>query len=141
MVRDNHIEGVVLRLRLAPSDARYGNGLVAGAKVMEIFGDLETEIAIREAGDEGLCVAYESVEFLHPLFAGDFVEGRAAIRSRGSTSREVELELFRVIAGAADGGGEPLEPPVLAARAVATIVVGTQDRVATAAGPGGVAGG
>ena len=133
MNRDNHKGRALIRLRLSPADARYGNRLVAGAKVMEIFGDLETEIAIREAGDEGLCVAYEHVEFLEPLFAGDFIEGQAEVVSRGKTSRKIELELFRVIATGADGVGEPLEPPALAARAVATIVVGTKDRVAAAA--------
>lgn len=125
-----------LRLRFAPSDARYGNGLIAGAKVMEIFGDLETEIAIREGGDEGLCVAYDLVEFLEPLFVGDFVEGRAEVLSSGNTSRKLGLELHRVIAGSPDGTGTPLDPPVLAARATATIVVGTRERVEAAAHEG-----
>jgi 3-aminobutyryl-CoA ammonia-lyase len=123
-----------LRLRLAPSDARYGQGLVAGAKAMELFGDLETEIAIREGGDEGLCIGYDSVEFLEPLFAGDFVEGRATVRSQGRTSRGLELELFKVIAGSPGGSAKVLDPPVLVARAKATIVVGTRDRVAASAG-------
>jgi 3-aminobutyryl-CoA ammonia-lyase len=131
----NTAEGTTatLRLRLAPSDARYGQGLVAGAKAMELFGDLETEIAIREGGDEGLCVGYESVEFLEPLFAGDFVEARATVRSQGRTSRRLELELFKVIAGSPDGSATVLDPPVIAARAKATIVVGTRDQVAASA--------
>ncbi len=138
MPQDNqNVAGAaVIRLRFAPPDARYGNGLIAGARVMEIFGDLETEIAIREGGDEGLCVAYESVEFIEPLFVGDFVEGRARIGSTGRTSRRIDLELYRVIAGSPDGAGTPLDPPVLAARARAAIVVGTRDRVETAAREG-----
>ena len=123
-----------MRLRFSPSDARYAQRLIAGAKVMEIFGDLETEIAIREGGDEGLCVGYETVEFLEPLFVGDFVEARAFVTERGETSRKVDLELVRVIAGGPDGSAEVLVPPVLAARARATIVVGTKERVAEAAG-------
>jgi hypothetical protein len=103
---------------------------------MEIFGDLETEIAIREGGDEGLCVAYEYVEFLVPLFVGDFVEGRASGGSIGRTSRRIDLELHRVIAGSPDGAGVPLDPPVLAARARAAIVVGTRERVEAAASEG-----
>lgn len=124
--------GAILRLRFAPSDARYGNGLIAGAKVVEIFGDLETEIAIHEGGDEGLCVAYDFIEFLQPLFVGDFVEARASVSTRGTRSRKIELEIFRTIAGSRSGAAEPLDPPVLAARAMATIVVGTKDRVAAA---------
>ena len=124
---------VTVRLRFAPADARYANGLIAGAKVMELFGDLETEIAIREGGDEGLCAGYDRVEFLEPLFAGDFVEGRARVTARGDRSRTVELELFRVVGSKRDGVAEALERPVLAARASATIVVGTGELVASAA--------
>ena len=32
----------LIRLRLAPSDARYAGNLVAGSKALEIFADLET---------------------------------------------------------------------------------------------------
>lgn len=125
-----------LRLRLAPSDARYGQGLIPGSKVIEIFGDLETEVAIREGGDEGLCAGYEEVELLEPLFAGDFVEASASIAEAGRTSRKLDLQLFKVIAAAADGTARPIDPPLLAARGRTTIVIGSTDRVAAAAGEG-----
>ena len=80
-----------MRLRLGPNDARYAGGLVAGAKAMEIFGDLETEIALREGGDEGLCAAYDMVEFLAPLRVGDFIEATARVVERGNTSRKIAL--------------------------------------------------
>lgn len=113
-----------IRLRLGPDDARYSGGLVAGAKTMEIFGDLETEIALREGGDEGLCVGYDMVEFLAPLHAGDFIEATARVLDRGNTSRRIALELHKVASVGADGRGGHHEPPVLAARATVTIVVG-----------------
>src|SRR5918997_1283388 len=43
----------LIRLRLAPADARYARGLAAGLKAMEIFADLETELALREGDDRG----------------------------------------------------------------------------------------
>jgi acyl-CoA hydrolase len=110
---------------LAPADARYAGGLVAGSKALEIFADLETEVALREGGDEGLCAAYEYVEFLAPLHAGDFVEARARVVRRGNTSRTLDLELHRVLSVNAEGIGAIEDPPVLAVRARATIVVGT----------------
>ena len=119
-----------IRLRLGPGDARYAGGLVAGAKVMEIFGDLETEIALREGGDEGLCVAYDMVEFLAPLHAGDFIDATAHVVERGNTSRKIALELHKVASVGPDGRGGHLDPPVLAARASVTIVVGRGDREA-----------
>src|SRR3954469_15727180 len=86
-----------LRLRLGPGDARYADGLVPGSKAMELFGDLETEVALREGGDEGLCVAYDMVEFLTPLRVGDYVEASAWVVSRGRTSRKLHLELLKVL--------------------------------------------
>ncbi len=117
----------LIRLRLGPTEGRYAGGLVAGATVIEIFGDLETELAIRVFGDEGLCVAYHSVEFLAPLHVGDYVEGRARIVATGHSSRRVGLELWKVIEADADGNGNVLDPPLEAARAEATIVSGRRD--------------
>lgn len=105
-----------------PAEARYGRRLVAGAKVLEIFGDLETEIAIRTGGDEGLCVGYDSVEFLAPLSSGDFIEARARVVGVGRTSRRIEAELYKVLSADGEGSGEVHDPPILAARATATIV-------------------
>lgn len=115
----------MLRLRLAPEDARYAGGLVPGSKAMEIFADLETELALREGGDEGLCAAYHGVEFLEPLRAGDFVHGVAWVESRGRRSRRIRAQLFKVLAVDERGVLAPLAEPVLAATATATIVVGT----------------
>jgi 3-aminobutyryl-CoA ammonia-lyase len=123
-LREGQLPEALIRLRLGPADARYGGDLVAGATAMAIFGDLETELALHTYGDEGLCVAYHSVEFLAPLRPGDFVEGRARIVSSGRTSRRVRAVLYRVLAADAEGRGCCLQPPVLAARAEATIVSG-----------------
>jgi 3-aminobutyryl-CoA ammonia-lyase len=112
-----------IRLRFGPSDARYARGLVPGAKALEIFGDLETELSLLEGGDEGLCVAYDTVEFLEPLHVGDFVEATARVVSRGRTSRRIHAELFKVAGVDVDGVGQHHDPPILAASATATIVV------------------
>ncbi len=114
---------VSLRLRLGPSDARYADGMVAGAKVLELFGDLATEIAIRESGIEGLCAAYDSVEFLEPVRAGDYVEARAWVARVGETSRTIEATLHRVIASHGDGTASVLAPARVCARAQGTLVI------------------
>ncbi|SDT16252.1 3-aminobutyryl-CoA ammonia-lyase [Jiangella sp. DSM 45060] len=114
----------MIRLRLSPGDARYAGNLVPGSKAMEIFADLETELALKEGGDEGLCAAYDSVEFLAPLRVGDYVEGIARVTRRGNRSRTIEARIFKVL-GVDDKGALASTEPVLAATAVATIVVGT----------------
>ncbi len=58
-----------------------------GAKVMELFGDIAKELAIRHDGDEGLLGGYEYGKFLAPVFAGDFIEARGEIVTVGNTSR------------------------------------------------------
>lgn len=49
--------------------------LVDGARMLALFGDLATELLIRPDGDEGLFRAYDNVEFLAPVYAGDYIEG------------------------------------------------------------------
>ncbi|GIU97452.1 MAG: 3-aminobutyryl-CoA ammonia lyase [Actinomycetota bacterium] len=115
-----------IRLRLSQRDAHYGGNLVAGARQLEIVGDLITELAMRYDGDEGLFRAYESVEFLAPLYAGDWVEARGRIVSVGTTSRRCEFEIHKVATtrpDISDSAAEFLDEPILTLRAVGTTVV------------------
>jgi 3-keto-5-aminohexanoate cleavage enzyme len=118
---------VTLRLRMSAHDAHYAGELVDGARMLALFGDLATELLIRLDGDEGLFRAYESVEFLAPVFAGDYVEASAELVRIGETSRQMKFEVRKVItnvrrpdlpASAAD----VLAEPVVVCRAVGTCV-------------------
>ena len=116
----------MLRVRMAQTDAHYGWNLVAGAKVMEIFGDLATELAIRHDGDEGLLAGYERVEFLAPVYAGDFLEATGRILRVGTTSRTCEFECRKYIQPRyelSDSAADLLEQPVVTTRATGTFVV------------------
>ncbi len=86
------------RLRLSQADAHYGGDLVAGARLMELFGDVATELCIRCDGDEGLLAGYSEVRFLQPVYAGDFVEVLAKIVHVGDTSREISFKVQRYAA-------------------------------------------
>ena len=115
-----------IRRRLGSEDAHYSGGLVAGAKQLEIVGDLITELAMRYDGDEGLFRAYESVEFLAPLYAGDWIEAKGRIVRVGTTSRTCEFEVWKVGGARGDvseSAAEFLETPILTCRAVGTTVV------------------
>ena len=116
---------VTLRLRLSAHDAHYGGGLVDGARVLGLFGDVATELLIRQDGDEGLFRAYESVEFLAPLRAGDFVEVEGEIVSSGKTSRKMRFEARKYISprpDVSDSAAELLSEPVVVCRATGTCV-------------------
>ena len=116
----------VHRLRLSQADAHYGGGLVAGAKALELFGDIATELCIRSDGDEGLFAGYSTVEFLAPLHAGDFVEVRGTVVRAGKTSREMTFELVRY-AGArpdiSESAADVLGEVEVVVRATGTCVV------------------
>jgi 3-aminobutyryl-CoA ammonia-lyase len=115
-----------LRVRMGQEDAHYGGNLVEGAKVLKLFGDVVTEIAIVTDGDEGLFVGYDKVEFLAPVYAGDFLEVTGTVTRIGNTSRTVQLEARKVIASRYDQGpsaADILAEPVVVVRALGTTVV------------------
>ncbi|MHA1511333.1 MAG: 3-aminobutyryl-CoA ammonia lyase, partial [Promethearchaeota archaeon] len=51
----------LIRIRMSMHDAHYGGNLVDGAKMLELFGDVATELLIKHDGDEGLFRAYSNV--------------------------------------------------------------------------------
>jgi 3-aminobutyryl-CoA ammonia-lyase len=115
-----------LRMRMSASDAHYGGFLVKGAHMLSLFGDIATELAILCDGDEGLLVGYEKIEFLAPVFAGDFIEATGRITHIGRTSRRIEFEAYKTIAvrrDVNDSAADVLEKPVLVGRAIGTTVV------------------
>jgi 3-aminobutyryl-CoA ammonia-lyase len=115
-----------IRVRLSASDAHYGGQLVNGAHMLSLFGDVATELAILCDGDEGLLVGYESIEFLAPIFAGDFIEVTGRITRIGQTSRRMEFEARKVIAARrdiSDSAADVLEAPIVVGRAIGTTVV------------------
>lgn len=115
-----------LRLRLSAADAHYAGELVAGGRILELFGDAATELSIRHDGNEGLLRAYSEIEFLAPVRAGDFVEIRSRMVRLGRTSRTCEFEAFKVIESRGGDDLVALDEPLLVARATGTVVSAPQ---------------
>ena len=116
----------MIRVRMSANDAHYGGQLVNGAHMLSLFGDVATELAIICDGDEGLLVSYENIEFLAPLYAGDFIEAYGRITRIGRTSRRMEFEARKVIAARpdiSDSAADVLGEPIVVGRAVGTTVV------------------
>lgn len=122
---------VKLRIRISVNDVHYAGDLVDGAHIMQLFGDVATELTIRYDGDEGLLRAYEKVEFLEPVHGGDFLEIIGKIIKVGTSSREILFEAFKIISSSKksnnDSACDVLNPPVLVAKAIGTSVV-TKDK-------------
>jgi len=115
-----------LRRFMGWEDAHYAGGLVSGGHLVELFGDVGTELMMRHDGDEGL-LATVTVDFLQPVYVGDLIEATGRVVSVGNTSRTLAFEARRV------GGNlnlpdrptaaELLAEPILVARGTAVAVV------------------
>ncbi len=119
-------DGVLIRMRMSQADAHYGGNLVDGARMLQLFGDVATELLIRHDGDEGLFRAYDSVEFLAPVHAGDYVEVTGEITRVGGTSRAMRFEARKVVIprpDLSDSAADLLVEPVVVCRATGTCVV------------------
>jgi 3-aminobutyryl-CoA ammonia-lyase len=111
---------------MGSGDAHYAGNLVDGAKMLHLFGDVATELLIRYDGDEGLFVAYDNVEFLAPVYAGDYIEAEGEIASAGNSSRKMTFTAKKVIQPLPDiavSAAEVLQEPIIVCRASGTCVV------------------
>ncbi len=94
--------------------------------MLALFGDVATELLIMNDGDEGLFVAYDSVEFKAPVFAGDFIEATGTITKVGGSSRKMTFVAKKIISPRADispSAADVLEEPIVVCRASGTCVV------------------
>jgi 3-aminobutyryl-CoA ammonia-lyase len=106
--------------------AHYGGGLVDGAYVLGLFGDVATELCIRSDGDEGLFAAYDVVEFLEPVRAGDVIEVSAEIDRVGRRSRGIALQaqvVCRADPVRGPSAADVLSEPIVVVQAHGTVVV------------------
>jgi 3-aminobutyryl-CoA ammonia-lyase len=111
---------------MSAHDAHYGGNLVDGARMLQLFGDVATELLIMHDGDEGLFCAYDSVEFLAPVYAGDYIEATGEITQVGNSSRKMVFEAKKVIAPRTDispSAADMLSEPIVVCRASGTCVV------------------
>lgn len=119
----------MIRVRMSSHDAHYGGNLVDGAKMLQLFGDVATELLIMRDGDEGLFKAYDSVEFMAPVYAGDFIEATGEIISEGNTSRKMSFVAKKVIVPRSDisaSAADILEEPIIVCKATGTCVTPKQ---------------
>ena len=93
---------------------------------LKLFGDVATELLIINDGDEGLFKAYDNVEFIAPVFAGDYIEATGEITHVGNTSRKMVFEARKVIVprpDVSDSAADVLDEPIVVCRASGTCVV------------------
>ncbi|MBU3210271.1 MULTISPECIES: hotdog fold domain-containing protein [Clostridium] len=115
-----------IRIRMSQADAHYGGNLVDGAKMLQLFGDVATELLIANDGDEGLFRSYDSVDFLAPVYSGDYIEATGEIINCGNSSRKMTFEARKVIIPRPDisaSAADILEEPIVVCKATGTCIV------------------
>lgn len=120
------MEKSIIRLRMSAHDAHYGGNLVDGARMLQLFGDVATELLIIHDGDEGLFAGYEQVEFLAPVYAGDYIEASGEIIHVGNSSRKMIFVAKKVIVTRPDispSAADVQDDPIVVCRAIGTCVV------------------
>jgi 3-aminobutyryl-CoA ammonia-lyase len=124
---DSRLGVSVTHRRYVPySHAHYAGNLVDGAYVLEMFGDVATELLVRTDGDEGLFASYSDVQFVAPVQGGDVLEATATVVRVGRRSRELAFEA-RVVCRADPARGTSaatvLSEPLVCTTATGTVVV------------------
>lgn len=107
-------------------DSHYANQVVSLGIIMELFGMAGGKLSMMLDGDAGFMRAFDSVEFIHPVYEGDYLRVTARLLKVGRTSRRRSYEAYVVArthgVGTEPSHGEVLEEPLLAARASGTTV-------------------
>lgn len=117
---DEDLSGYVSVVELRV-DSHYTDRVVSLGTIVEMFGIAGTKLAYAIDGDGGLMRAFENVEFLAPVYHGDYVRCTARLLAVGRTSRKRSYELHVTArthgVGPLPTSGAVLDPPILAARA------------------------
>ena len=113
-------------LKLRMSEGHYAGGLVDGGTLDRLIGDVATELLIRCDGDEGL-FKVKNVEYMAPVYNGDFIEVKGKITKIGNTSRHMEFAVYKYIRNAnledQVSACDVVSPPELVAKATGVCVV------------------
>jgi uncharacterized protein (TIGR00369 family) len=118
---------VVMSQAMIPQDANPA-GNVHGGVIMKLIDTAAGVVAGRHARANVVTASIDRLDFLHPVFIGDFVTLRASLNFVGKTSMEVgvRVEAENLLTGetrhtstayltfvALDGNGRPLPLPAL----------------------------
>jgi 3-keto-5-aminohexanoate cleavage enzyme len=121
---------VTQRVRLSARDAHAAGGACDGARALELFADVASELLVRLDGDEGRFRRYDAVEFLAPMRPGDVIEATGVVTEVGATTRTMAFEARKVVRhlGSPDApsAADALAEPVVVCRALGTSIVAAE---------------
>ena len=87
---------VRFHLMMSAKDGHYVGDLVNGAHILDIWGDVGTELMVLVDGDISLFLGYEEINFTAPVYVGDFMEYVGWIEEVGNQSYKCKFEAWKV---------------------------------------------
>ena len=106
--------------------SHYRDDVVSLGDITELFGMAGGKLTYMLDGDAGLMRHFEQLEFLAPVYDGDYVRVTVKLLGVGRTSRKRSYEAHVVArtvgVGPKPTSGEVLKEPILVARAIGITV-------------------
>ena len=96
----------VLSYRMNPEDGKNLGGVVPVGRVLDVWGDVGTEICVLWQGDESLCLGYNDVKFYHDMYVGDQMDFTATVKRIGNTSITCNVNAVKVATPSIRNGKE-----------------------------------
>ncbi len=131
-------EKVVHHLMMKGADGHYVGGLVNGARIVDMWGDVGTELMVYVDGDISLFLGYKNVKFTAPVYVGDFMEYHGWIEKVGNQSYTCHFEAWKVatmldrtdadMTGIEHTAATACVPPVLCAEATGSLYIAKKDQ-------------
>jgi len=123
---------VVHHLMMSSKDCHYVGGLVNGARIVNQWGDVGTELMVYVDGDISLFLGYEDIKFTAPVYEGDFMEYTGEIIEVGNQSYKCKFEAWKVATmldrTGADTAATACEPPILCGTATGSLFIAKKDQ-------------
>lgn len=114
-----------LVVRISYKDVHYGGGVIAGARLLELFGDAVTGLSALNDSDESLLSGWKEVEFKEKVKPGDFIKISARLIQKKKMRRTIEVKAYRIINCLNNETGDLLPGDELkaVASAIGTVVI------------------
>ena len=129
---------VVHHVMMRGADGHYVGGLVNGARIVDMWGDVGTELMVYVDGDISLFLGYKDIKFTAPVYVGDFMEYHGWIEKIGNCSYTCHFEAYKVATmcdrtdmdttGIAHTAATACVPPVLCATATGSLYIAKKDQ-------------
>ena len=129
---------VVHHVMMRGADGHYVGGFVNGARIVDMWGDVGTELMVYVDGDISLFLGYKNIKFTAPVYVGDFMEYHGWIEKVGNQSYTCHFEAWKVatmldrtdadMTGIAHTAATACVPPVLCGEATGSLYIAKKDQ-------------